>query len=115
MELTGFAHWGRWQVPRRRAAVFRLSAFAYWLPQRIIGSIILAPFMERHRLQVTGRDTGSRSGSGFNRSRRCFRSGRNRSRSGGELGLLFFYELTIVRRIEVEKGSAGSKMLNEKL
>src|SRR6516165_1627528 len=32
MEPAAFAHWRRWQVPLRRAAIFRLSAIACWLP-----------------------------------------------------------------------------------
>src|SRR6516225_6754021 len=32
MEPAAFAHWRRRQVPLRRAAIFRLSAIACWLP-----------------------------------------------------------------------------------
>src|SRR5215469_15137189 len=32
MEPAAFAHWRRWQVPLCRAAIFRLSTIACWLP-----------------------------------------------------------------------------------
>src|SRR6516165_9905048 len=46
MELARFAHWRRWQVPLRRAAVFQ-SAIACWLPSTDNRSIILAPLLKR--------------------------------------------------------------------
>src|SRR6516164_9766447 len=47
MEPAAFAHWRSWQVPLRRAAIFRLSAIACWLPSTDNRSIILAPLLKR--------------------------------------------------------------------